>query len=60
MARTLAAVSAALAVQILAPISAGALSIDGPVLLDFRVDPEENVFPMVPAGERIDKMIDLA
>jgi hypothetical protein len=30
MARTLAAVSAALAVQILAPISAGALSIDGP------------------------------
>jgi acetolactate synthase-1/2/3 large subunit len=37
-----------------------ALSIDGPVMLDFRVDPEENVFPMVPAGERIDKMIDLA
>ena len=37
-----------------------ALSIDGPVLLDFRVDPEENVSPMVPAGERIDKMIDLA
>ncbi len=37
-----------------------ALEIDGPVLLDFRVDPEENVFPMVPAGERIDKMIDLA
>ena len=37
-----------------------ALSIDGPVMLDFRVDPEENVFPMVPSGERIDKMIDLA
>jgi len=37
-----------------------ALSIDGPVLLDFRVDPEENVSPMVPTGERIDKMIDLA
>ncbi|MFH1730267.1 MAG: biosynthetic-type acetolactate synthase large subunit [Planctomycetota bacterium] len=37
-----------------------ALSIDGPVLLDFRIDPEENVFPIVPAGERIDKMIDLA
>ena len=37
-----------------------ALNIDGPVLLDFRVDPEENVSPMVPAGERIDKMIDLA
>lgn len=30
---------------------------DGPVLLDFVVEPEENVFPMVPAGEPIDKMI---
>ncbi|MFO7955570.1 MAG: biosynthetic-type acetolactate synthase large subunit [Candidatus Brocadiia bacterium] len=30
---------------------------DGPVLLDFRVDPEENVFPMVPAGQAIDRMI---
>jgi acetolactate synthase-1/2/3 large subunit len=37
-----------------------ALSIDGPVLLDFHVDREENVFPIVPPGERIDKMIDLA
>jgi len=37
-----------------------ALEIDGPVLLDFHVDPEENVFPIVPPGERIDKMIDLA
>jgi len=30
---------------------------DRPVLLDFRVDPEENVFPMVPAGEAIDRML---
>jgi acetolactate synthase-1/2/3 large subunit len=37
-----------------------ALSIHGPVMLDFHVDPEENVFPIVPPGERIDRMIDLA
>ncbi|MFW6189835.1 MAG: biosynthetic-type acetolactate synthase large subunit [Planctomycetota bacterium] len=30
---------------------------DGPVLIDFHVDPEENVFPMVPAGEAIDRML---
>jgi acetolactate synthase-1/2/3 large subunit len=30
---------------------------DRPVLLDFRIDPEENVFPMVPAGEAIDRML---
>jgi acetolactate synthase-1/2/3 large subunit len=30
---------------------------DGPVLLDFRIAPEENVFPMVPAGEPIDRML---
>ncbi len=30
---------------------------DGPVLIDFRVAPEENVFPMVPAGEAIDRML---
>ncbi|MFO7956610.1 MAG: biosynthetic-type acetolactate synthase large subunit [Candidatus Brocadiia bacterium] len=30
---------------------------DGPVLLDFHVTREENVFPMVPAGEAIDRMI---
>jgi len=37
-----------------------ALSIDGPVVLDLRIDREENVFPIVPPGERLDKMIDLA
>jgi acetolactate synthase-1/2/3 large subunit len=30
---------------------------DGPVLIDFRVDPEENVFPMVPTGRAIDQML---
>ena len=34
-----------------------AISIKGPVLLDFIVEPEENVFPMVPAGEAINRMI---
>ena len=30
---------------------------DRPVLIDFRIDPEENVYPMVPAGEAIDRML---
>jgi acetolactate synthase-1/2/3 large subunit len=34
-----------------------AISIDNVVFLDFHVEPEENVFPMVPAGEAINKMI---
>ena len=34
-----------------------ALRTDGPVFIDFRIDREENVFPMVPAGEAIDRMI---
>ncbi|MDP8289459.1 MAG: biosynthetic-type acetolactate synthase large subunit [Candidatus Susulua stagnicola] len=28
-----------------------------PVMADFRIEPEENVFPMVPAGEAINRMI---
>ncbi|MGR3180054.1 MAG: biosynthetic-type acetolactate synthase large subunit [Candidatus Anammoxibacter sp.] len=35
-----------------------ALKIDGPVVMDFKTEPEENVFPMVPAGEAIHRMID--
>ncbi|MDD5156168.1 MAG: thiamine pyrophosphate-dependent enzyme, partial [Candidatus Omnitrophica bacterium] len=35
-----------------------ALSIDNTVFIDFRVDPEENVYPMVPAGEAINRMIE--
>lgn len=34
-----------------------AIAIDNVVFLDIHVEPEENVFPMVPAGESIDKMI---
>ncbi len=34
-----------------------ALSIDGPVVIDFHVDREENVYPMVPAGKAISEMI---
>ncbi len=34
-----------------------AVKTDGPVLIDFMIDREENVFPMVPAGEAIDRMI---
>jgi acetolactate synthase-1/2/3 large subunit len=34
-----------------------ALKIDNTVIMDFRVEQEENVFPMVPAGEAINKMI---
>lgn len=34
-----------------------AISIDKPVFLDFHVEPEENVFPMVPAGQAINRMI---
>jgi acetolactate synthase-1/2/3 large subunit len=34
-----------------------AMETDGPVLMDFRTDPEENVYPMVPAGKPIDQML---
>ncbi|MFA4993494.1 MAG: biosynthetic-type acetolactate synthase large subunit [Candidatus Omnitrophota bacterium] len=31
---------------------------DNTVFVDFRIEPEENVWPMVPAGQAINKMID--
>ncbi len=34
-----------------------AISIKKPVFLDFRVEKEENVYPMVPVGSSIDKML---
>lgn len=34
-----------------------ALGLENTVLIDFRIEPEENVFPMVPAGEAINRMI---
>jgi acetolactate synthase-1/2/3 large subunit len=39
------------------PAIEAAIASPKPVVLDFRVNPEENVFPMVPAGEAINKMI---
>ncbi len=35
-----------------------AIEIDNTVFVEFIIDPEENVWPMVPAGQAIDKMID--
>ena len=34
-----------------------ALDIENTVFIDFRIEPEENVFPMVPAGQAINQMI---
>jgi len=34
-----------------------ALSVKKPVVMDFITDPEENVLPMVPPGEAINKML---
>ncbi|HTZ10884.1 MAG TPA: thiamine pyrophosphate-dependent enzyme, partial [Candidatus Margulisiibacteriota bacterium] len=34
-----------------------AIKTDNVVFIDFRVEEEENVFPMVPAGEAINKII---
>jgi len=35
-----------------------ALDSDKPVVIDFQITPEENVFPMVPAGAAINEIID--
>jgi acetolactate synthase-1/2/3 large subunit len=34
------------------------LAVDGPALMEFMVAPEENVFPMVPAGRPIDEILE--
>jgi acetolactate synthase-1/2/3 large subunit len=34
-----------------------AASIEGPVLIDFQIEQEHNVFPIVPVGRAIDDMI---
>ncbi|HOT03124.1 MAG TPA: biosynthetic-type acetolactate synthase large subunit [Methanolinea sp.] len=39
------------------PALQAAIETDGPFILDFRVEREENVFPMVPAGAAINEMI---
>jgi acetolactate synthase-1/2/3 large subunit len=38
------------------PVIEKAISINGPVVIDFRVSPEENVFPMIPAGQAISQI----
>ncbi|MFA5092573.1 MAG: biosynthetic-type acetolactate synthase large subunit [Candidatus Omnitrophota bacterium] len=35
-----------------------AIKTDNTVLVDFRIEPEENVYPMVPSGQAINKMIE--
>ncbi|MGD0534244.1 MAG: biosynthetic-type acetolactate synthase large subunit [Methanoregula sp.] len=39
------------------PSLKAAVDCDGPFVLDFRIEREENVFPMVPAGAAINEMI---
>jgi len=39
------------------PALKSALDCDGPFVMDFRIEREENVFPMVPAGAAINEMI---
>jgi acetolactate synthase-1/2/3 large subunit len=34
-----------------------AVAVDGPVLIDFRIEQEENVYPMVSPGSSVDNMI---
>ena len=35
-----------------------AMSHPGPALIDFIVDPDENVYPMIPAGESVNELIE--
>ena len=35
-----------------------AMATEGPFLIDFGVEPEENVYPMVPSGEALSKVIE--
>ena len=39
------------------PALKAAIESDGPFILDFRIEREENVYPMVPAGAAINEMI---
>jgi acetolactate synthase-1/2/3 large subunit len=35
-----------------------AIQTEGPFLIDFMIEPEENVYPMVPSGEALSKVIE--
>ena len=39
------------------PVLTTAIETPGPFLMDFRIEREDNVFPMVPAGAAINEMI---
>jgi acetolactate synthase-1/2/3 large subunit len=41
-----------------APAIQQAMAHDGPFLIDFMVEPEENVFPMVPPGAAVSEFIE--
>jgi acetolactate synthase-1/2/3 large subunit len=41
-----------------APVLAEGLAADGPALMEFAVAPEENVYPMVPAGKPLDQAME--
>jgi len=40
------------------PVIQQAMEHDGPFLIDFRIEPEENVFPIVPPGAAITELIE--
>jgi len=40
------------------PVLEEALKLKEPVVMDFRIDIEENVFPMVPAGAPLNRMLE--
>jgi acetolactate synthase-1/2/3 large subunit len=40
------------------PVLKQGLEADGPAIMEFIVPPEENVFPMVPAGKPIDQALE--
>ena len=40
------------------PAIQDAMAYNGPALVDFVVDEEENVFPMIPPGESLEQLIE--
>ena len=40
------------------PVLRKGLEIEGPVVMEFSVTPEENVYPMVPAGKSLDEAME--
>lgn len=34
-----------------------AMEVEGPVVIDFRIDPEADVYPMIPAGQTVHDII---